>query len=165
MSTTNKKRKRKKKMNLKTFLNKHLSKRIKAECNRLGERYRKLEAKDEETGSDFFHGSDEPSEIRDRIINMMAPSVKRYAKNLFNNPADKDEDSFEFFDSLGNDQLEVFCVRRGKKGWVASVSTNYWDAPADTCDDSTCVPTPAEAFEWGFGDAMAYHFINEKVGR
>jgi len=93
----------------------------------------------------------------------MSPAVKRYANDIFKKPIDGELEAIGFDFRLGDDLMEVFCVKRGKKGWVASVVTNYWDAPESTCDDSTCVPTPAEAFEWGFGDAMAHHFIAEKV--
>lgn len=150
-------------MNIKTFFNKHLTKTQKAKCNSLGQRYRRLEERAERDESDSFHGGDEPSVIRDRIIELMTPSVKRYAKDIFKKPIDGELEAIGFDFRLGDDHMEVFCVKREKKGWVASVSTDYWDAPAHTCDDSTCVPTPAEAFEWGFGDAMAYHFINEEV--
>lgn len=152
-------------MKISKYLNHYLTKGRKAQCNRLGKRYRRLEQKAERDDSDSFHNSDEPSVIRDRITELMAPSVKRYAKELFKGVkenGDKD-DAFEFVGSLGDDHMEIFCVKREKKGWVASVVTNYWHAPASTCDDSTCVPTPAEAFKWGFGDAMAYHFINKEV--
>lgn len=147
------------------FLNKHLTKNNKARCNRLGERYRKLEAESEEDGSDSFHGSDEPSEIRDKILEILTPAVERYAKELFKVPVREDHEILSFEGQLNGDCIEVSCVRRGKKGWVADVVTNYWDAPSNTCDDSTCVPTPADAFVWGFGDAMAYHFINQRVGK
>lgn len=150
----------------KTFFKKYLSKSLKAKCNRLGNRYRRLEEKDEINDTDDFHGSDEPSNIRDKIIEIMEPAVKRYAKDLFEGVDSKngeDADAFEFCEVFGDDDIELYCVRRGKKGWVASVRTSYWDAPEWTCDDSTCVKTPAEAFEWGFGDAMAYHFISEEV--
>ena len=147
------------------FLRKHLTRNNKARCNRLGERYRRLETKAELDGSDSFHGSDEPSEIRDKILEILTPAVDRYAKEIFKAPIRKDDEFFEFADLLNGDFMEIFCVKRGKKGWVASVVTSYWDAPESTCDDSTCVPTPADAFVWGFGDAMAYHFINQKVGR
>lgn len=152
-------------MNIQKFLNHYLTKGRKAECNRLGKRYRRLEEKAERDQSDSFHGSDEPSVIRDKIIELMAPSVKRYAKDLFKGVKETGDidDAFEFVGSLGDDSMELFCVSRGEKGWVASVRTSYWDAPEWTCDDSTAVQTPAEAFEWGFGDAMAYHFINEEV--
>ena len=150
-------------MNCTTFLNKHLTKTQKAKCNSLGQRYRLLEGRAEKDGSDSFHGGDEPSEIRDKIIELMTPAVKRYAKDIFKKPVDKEFEAIGFEFSIGDDYMEIICVKRGKKGWVASVSTNYWDAHENTCDDSTCVPTPAEAFEWGFGDAMAYHLINERV--
>jgi hypothetical protein len=152
-------------MKIKKYLNEYLPKGRKAECNQLGKRYRRLEERAEKDESDSFHSSDEPSVIRDRIIELMSSSVKRYAETLFKGvkQTEDDDDAFQFCGNLGDDSIEVFCVKRGKKGWVASVVTNYWDAPESTCDDSTCVPTPAEAFEWGFGDAMAYHFINEEV--
>jgi len=150
-------------MNITTFFNKHLTKTQKAKCNSLGQRYRRLEERAERDESDSFHGSDEPCVIRDKIIELMSPAVRRYAKDIFKKPIDGELEDIEFTFRLGDDLMEVFCVKRGEKGWVASVVTNYWDAPESTCDDSTCVPTPADAFEWGFGDAMAYHFINEMV--
>jgi hypothetical protein len=150
-------------MNMKSFLNKHLTKTQKAKCNSLGQRYRRLEERAERDESDSFHGGDEPSVIRDKIIELMSPAVKRYAKEIFKKPIDEEINAVPFEFYLGDDYMEISCVKRGKKGWVASVETSYWDAPSHTCDDSTCVPTPADAFEWGFGDAMAYHFINERV--
>ena len=150
-------------MNITTFFNKHLTKTHKAKCNSLGKRYRRLEKRAEKDESDSFYGSDEPSVIRDRIIEILNPAVKRYAKELFKSPIRKDDEFFEFGSNLDGDYMEIFCVKRGKKGWVASVVTSYLHAPESTCDDSTCVPTPADAFAWGFGDAMAYHFIGQKV--
>lgn len=150
-------------ININKFINHHLTKGIKAKCNRLGNRYRRLEDKAERDQSDSFHGSDEPSVIRDRIIELMAPAVRRFAKDIFKKPVDRELEAIPFEFSLGDDYMELYCVKRGNKGWVASVVSSYWHAPESTCDDSTCVKTPAEAFEWGFGDAMAYHFISEEV--
>jgi len=162
----------------KKFFAKYLPKGVKNKCNQLGKRYRRLEDRDERNDTDDFHGSDEPSEIRDKIIALMEPAVKRYAKDLFSPKALEKADyismegEFVMTESFGDDSIEFFCVKRRKlkghldgleQGYVASVRTSYWDAPEWTCDDSTAVPTLGEAFEWGFGDAMAYHFISEEV--
>ena len=97
-------------MNITTFFNKHLTKTHKAKCNSLGQRYRRLEERAERDGSDSFHGGDEPSVIRDKIIELMNPAIKRYAKDIFKKPIDGELEDIGFTFRLGDDLMEVFCV-------------------------------------------------------
>lgn len=148
----------------KTFFKKYLSKNLKEQCNKLGRRYRRLQEKAEDDESDSFHSSDEPSVIRDKISDLMEPSIKRYAKDLFKgvDVTLEDDEAFEFCEVFGHDDIEIFLIK-WDEGWIPSVRTTYWDAPASTIDPGCAVKTVQDAFVWGFGDAMAYHFISEVV--
>lgn len=147
----------------KTFFNKYLSRNLKEQCNKLGNRYRRLEKKAEADGDDSFHSSDEPSTIRDKINDLIGPAIKRYAKDLciFEDPLEDDE-AYEFCEVFGHDDIEILLIK-WDEGWIPSVRTTYWDAPASTIDPGCAVKTVQDAFVWGFGDVMAYHFINERV--
>ena len=62
------------------------------------------------------------------------------------------------------DEIEIILVATNY-GWLPSVRTSNWDAPASTIDPALAVPTSRAAFKWGFADAVIAHVLEQGISR
>lgn len=67
-----------------------------------------------------------------------------------------------FRDTYNTDTIEVILVEAGK-GWLPSVRSDHWDAPASTVDPELALADPKEAMAWGIGDALTQHLAEEGI--
>ena len=67
-----------------------------------------------------------------------------------------------FRDTYNCDTIEVLLVKCGK-GWLPSVRSDHWDAPASTIDPQLALADPREAMSWGICDALTQHIIEEGI--
>jgi len=67
-----------------------------------------------------------------------------------------------FRDTYNCDTIEVILVKCGD-GWLPSVRSDHWDAPASTIDRELALANPREAMAWGIVDALTQHIIEEGI--
>ena len=67
-----------------------------------------------------------------------------------------------FRDTYNCDTIEVILVKSGD-GWLPSVRSDHWDAPASTIDPELAMANPREAMAWGIVDALTQHIIEEGI--
>jgi hypothetical protein len=67
-----------------------------------------------------------------------------------------------FNDTYNFDTIEVLLVECDG-GWLPSVRSDHWDAPASIVDCELALPNPKEAMAWGIVDALAQHFAEEGI--
>ena len=67
-----------------------------------------------------------------------------------------------FRDHFNGDTIEVILVKCGD-GWLPSVRSDHWDAPASTIDRELALANPREAMAWGIVDALTQHIIEEGI--
>lgn len=78
----------------------------------------------------------------------------------------------DWFDAIGTtfkdtyecDTIEVILVKCGD-GWLPSVRSDHWDAPASTIDPELALSDPKRAMAWGIVDALTQHIIEEGINR
>lgn len=139
-------------MNLKTFLTKYLTKQQRDTANRLSKQWRKI------TDSDDYAGDDDEYYLREKLSDLIHPAVKRYAKDIFRKGEPTEDE--QYTNTYKGDEVDII-LEKWDEGWIASVRTSFWDAPASTIDSDCAVPTATDAFVWGFGDSLTYHILNK----
>jgi hypothetical protein len=136
-------------LNVETFIRKFLDKKQRARIAELSAEWNEAVENDDDVAE---------SDARSQMERLLDNPTTAFAKSFFAD-GEPTEDA-GFVEERKGDLIEII-LRKWDEGWVASVRTNYWDAPASTIDPSLAKATPAEAFAWGFFDAMTYHLLNE----
>ena len=130
-------------MNIQDIINR-LSKEDIAKLNEIHDDF----ANNEESG-DFNY---QPHDVVDLIVD----AVDRFVDGWF------DAIGTTFRDTYNWDNIEVILVKCGD-GWLPSVRSEHWDAPASTIDPELALAEPKEAMAWGILDALTQHIIEEGV--
>jgi hypothetical protein len=94
-------------------------------------------------------------EINELKIHSKTESVFEYAKAFVD--ANGDGDIRTTFDG---DYMEILVVECNN-GYIPSVRTDNWDAPASTIDSSLAVESRKDALAWGLCDALIAHIGEE----
>jgi len=92
---------------------------------------------------------DSTMELHDLLIG----SIEEFVLNERINKVDE---------TYNGDHIEVFIVAAPCDGFVPSVRTDHYDAPASTTDPELAVPFE-QAMVWGFGDAIIAHILEQGI--
>ena len=92
---------------------------------------------------------DSTMELHDLLIG----SIEEFVLNERINKVDE---------TYNGDHIEVFIVAAPCDGFVPSVRTDHYDAPASTIDPELAVPFE-QAMVWGFGDAIIAHILEQGI--
>ena len=65
-------------------------------------------------------------------------------------------------ETYNGDYVEVFLCQQDDGTFLPSVRTDHIDAPASTIDPTLGVPFE-QAMEWGFGDAIIAHILEQGI--
>jgi hypothetical protein len=90
------------------------------------------------------------------VVDLIADAVDRFVDDWF------DAIGTTFRDDFNGDTIEVILVECGR-GWLPSVRSGHWDAPASTIDPELALADPKEAMAWGILDALTQHIIEEGI--
>ena len=139
-------------MNIQDIIN-HLSKEDIAKLNEIHDDF----ANNEESGDFNYQPHD--------VVDLLANAVDKFVDDWFyamklspkRMPIGK-----TFRDTYNCDTIEVLLVKCGK-GWLPSVRSDHWDAPASTIDPELALADPKEAMAWGILDALTQHIIEEGI--
>lgn len=130
-------------MNIQDIINR-LTKEDIAKLNEIHDDF----ANNEESG-DFNY---QPHDVVDLIVD----AVDKFVDDWF------DAIGTTFRDTYNCDMIEVILVKCGD-GWLPSVRSHHWDAPASTIDQELAMANPREAMAWGICDALTQHIIEEGI--
>jgi hypothetical protein len=92
----------------------------------------------------------------EHVTNIIAGAVDKFVDDWF------DAIGTTFRDHFNGDTIEVILVKCGD-GWLPSVRSDHWDAPASIIDPELAVANPKQALSWGLQDALTQHFIEEGI--
>ena len=98
---------------------------------------------------DIGESFDAHMELHDLLIG----SIEEFVLNERINKVDE---------TYNGDHIEVFIVAAPCDGFVPSVRTDHFDAPASTIDPELAVPFE-QAMVWGFGDAIIAHILEQGI--
>jgi hypothetical protein len=98
---------------------------------------------------DIGESFDSTMELHDLLIG----SIEEFVLNERINKVDE---------TYNGDHIEVFIVAAPCDGFVPSVRTDHFDAPASTIDPELAVPFE-QAMVWGFGDAIIAHILEQGI--
>lgn len=90
------------------------------------------------------------------VVDLIVDAVDKFVDDWF------DAIGTTFRDSYNWDNIEVILVKSGD-GWLPSVRSDHWDAPASTIDPQLALADPKEAMSWGICDALTQHIIEEGI--
>jgi hypothetical protein len=90
------------------------------------------------------------------VVDLIADAVDRFVDDWF------DAIGTTFRDDFNGDTIEVILVECGR-GWLPSVRSGHWDAPASTIDPELALADPKQAMSWGILDALTQHIIEEGI--
>lgn len=93
---------------------------------------------------------------RDDVHDIIRNAVDKFVDDWF------DAIGTTFTDTYECDTIEVILVKCGD-GWLPSVRSDHWDAPASIIDSELAVADPKEAMSWGIVDALTQHIIEEGI--
>ena len=90
------------------------------------------------------------------VVDLIADAVDKFVDDWF------DAIGTTFRDTYNCDTIEVMLVKCGD-GWLPSVRSDHWDAPASIIDPELALADPKEAMSWGIVDALTQHIIEEGI--
>jgi hypothetical protein len=94
-------------------------------------------------------------ELNELKSNAAKDSIFQYAERFVELNGDGDIRT-----TFDGDYMEILVVQC-KDGYLPSVRTDSWDAPASTIDPNLAVASRKEALAWGLCDALTAHLGEE----
>jgi hypothetical protein len=105
---------------------------------------------------DDFSNNEDPSYQPHDVVDIIANAVDRFVDDWI------DVIGTNFRDTYKCDTIEIILVECGN-GWLPSVRSRHWDAPASTIDPELAVDNPRDALAWGIIDALTEHVIEKGI--
>ena len=108
---------------------------------------------------------DDRNDIVDDIEHIIHPVLLDYAKELINkNGIPENGNGWGFRPSClskNQENIEIMLHKTECGKYKPSISSPYWNAPANGIDNDCAVPSAEEALAWGLAESYAYLFANK----